>query len=97
MLDTGAPFMAIPEDLVAREGLHFQAGEYDGANCGMLDDISLGPVSLGNPGACGYLEPGGHDAIVGYEFFRAFAKVYFDYPAATMVFVAPQHPHEPLR
>jgi Aspartyl protease len=96
-LDTGNPEEAlIPYDLPQREGLHFANEGYNdsGDDCGNLQTLQLGPIKFATPQACLSAAMTGHQALVGYQFFRGFGKVYFDYAAAELIFVAPLKPRE---
>ena len=86
ILDTGDPkYVLIPWDLPTKYGLRMRGGN----ECGELDNLILGPITLKSPGACrGYMD--GRTALVGLPFFQGFDSVVFAYPSAELIFVPKQ-------
>lgn len=56
------------------------------ANCGVLDDISLGPIIYKSVAACETQEWSGREILIGIDFLRHFNYV-FDYPHARIVII----------
>lgn len=93
MLDTGAPqVILVDKRLVFNYGLHMTAATEFGG-CGLLDDMSLGPIVYDRPNACLTLHDTDlHAALLGYDFLKGLAKLEFDYSRAGLILV-PRTPH----
>lgn len=56
------------------------------ADCGTIDNISVGPIIYANVGACQTQEWSGREILVGIDFLRHFNYI-FDYPHAQIVII----------
>lgn len=61
-------------------------GGYDLGGCGHLDSVTFGPIVYQGAPACETSSFSGHEALVGFDFFKNFDYV-FDYPEATLIFI----------
>ncbi len=89
LLDTGSPrVILIDPQLLYTYGLHITAAGVLGG-CGLLDDMTLGPIVYDKPNACTVPDFGLHNALLGYDFLKGLGKLHFDYLHAAMI-LAPQ-------
>jgi predicted aspartyl protease len=88
LLDTGAPkVILIDKRLVFDYGLHMTAVGVLGG-CGLLDDMTLGPIVYQHPNAClVHYSNDLHSALLGYDFLKGLSKLQFDYTRAGMILV----------
>lgn len=88
LLDTGSPeVILIDKRLVFNYGLHMtDAGVLGG--CGLLDNMTLGPIVYDKPNACLARNTTDlHAALLGYDFLKGLAKLQFDYTRAGLILV----------
>lgn len=93
LIDTGAPqVILIDKRLVFDYGLHMTAVSVLGG-CGLLDDMSLGPIVYDHPNAClSHNSADLHAALIGYDFLKGLSKMQFDYARSLLVLVPrPSH------
>lgn len=88
LLDTGAPqVILIDKRLVFNYGLHMTAVGVLGG-CGLLDNMTLGPIVYDKPNACLGRSTGDiHSALIGYDFLKGLSKLQFDYTRAGLILV----------
>jgi predicted aspartyl protease len=87
LLDTGSPeVILIDEALPGKYGLHMTTAGVLGG-CGLLDNMTLGPIVYDQPNACTVPDFGIHNALLGYDFLKGLGKLQFDYSHAGLILV----------
>lgn len=93
LMDTGDPYYVLyGHDLIYKYGLTTLrsaslmagVGGYEVVHCGVIDQLSVGPVVYQTPSACESGSFSGREILVGLDFLKNFDFV-FDYPHAQIV------------